>query len=151
MAKSPSPPSENPAEDLATTEELAAVLKVDPHTVLNWAKAGIIPEAFRVGRTVRFSLDAVKASLDLNNAGEGRYVEMVSLALKILLGDDYARSPSIDPDSITVAELGEIKHQVELHAANIGTLTTPQERAHYAEGVLEAARLVAKLRKQPAE
>ena len=35
---------------------------------------GIIPEAFRVGRTVRFSLEAVKASLDVNNAGDGRYV-----------------------------------------------------------------------------
>ena len=71
------------------------MLKVDPHTVLNWAKAGIIPEAFRVGRTVRFSRDAVNASLDLNNAGEGRYVEMTSLALKCMLGIDYARMPNM--------------------------------------------------------
>ena len=97
MATSPSLPPDPPA-DIVTAEELAAVLKVDPHTVLNWAKAGIIPEALRVGRTVRFSLDAVNASLDVNNAGEGRYVEMISLALKVMLGIDYARTPSIDPD-----------------------------------------------------
>jgi excisionase family DNA binding protein len=151
MATSPSLPSENPADDIVTAEELAAVLKVDPHTVLNWAKAGIIPESFRVGRTVRFSLDAVNASLDVNNAGEGRYVEMISLALKVLLGIDYARTPNIDPDSITVAELHEIKHHMDLHAANLEALTAPQERAHYAEGVLMAARLVAKQRKMPAE
>jgi excisionase family DNA binding protein len=150
MATSPSLPPDPPA-DIVTAEELAAVLKVDPHTVLNWAKAGIIPEALRVGRTVRFSLDAVNASLDVNNAGEGRYVEMISLALKVMLGIDYARTPNIDPDSITVAELHEIKHHMDLHADNLKTLTAPQERAHYAEGVLMAARLVAKQRKMPAE
>ena len=151
MATSPSLTSDNPPEDIVTAEELAAVLKVDPHTVLNWAKAGIIPEAFRVGRTVRFSRDAVKASLDVNNAGEGRYVEMISLALKVMLGNDYARMPNIDPDTITVAELSEIKHNMEIHAANLKGLTEPQERAHNAEGVLMAARLVAKQRKKPAE
>lgn len=151
MATPPSLPSDSPAEDIVTAEELAAVLKVDPHTVLNWAKAGIIPEAFRVGRTVRFSLDAVNASLDLNNAGEGRYVEMISLALKSMLGTDYARTPNIDPDSITMAELEEIKQQMDLHAAHLEELATPQERAHYAEGVLDAARVVAKQGKTPAE
>ena len=63
MATQPSLPPDNLAEDIVTAEELAAYLKVDPHTVLNWAKAGIIPEAFRVGRTVRFSLSAVKSCL----------------------------------------------------------------------------------------
>ena len=151
MATSPSLPPDNPAEDIVTAEELAAVLKEDPHTVLNWAKAGIIPEAFRVGRTVRFSRDAVKASLDLNNAGEGRYVEMTSLALKCMLGIDYARTPNIDPDSITVAELVEIKRQMDVHTAYLRDLPTPQERAHYAEGVLDAARVLAKEGKNPAE
>jgi len=144
MATPPSLPPATPPEDIVTAEELAAFLKVDPHTVLNWAKAGIIPEALRVGRTVRFSLDAVKASLDVNNAGEGRYVELISLALKTMLGIDYARTPNLDPDSITVTELSDIKHQMDLHAANLKNLATPQERAHYAEGVLEAARFVVK-------
>ena len=54
-----------PTDDLQTTEEIAAFLKVDPKTVFNWAKIGIIPEAFRVGKTVRFSLEAVKASLKI--------------------------------------------------------------------------------------
>jgi excisionase family DNA binding protein len=151
MATSPSLPSDNQADDIVTAEELAAVLKVDPHTVLNWAKAGIIPEAFRVGRTVRFSLDAVNASLDVNNAGEGRYVEMVSLVMKLILDSDYARTPSIDTDSITVAEIAEIERLRDLHAANLEKLPTVQERAHYAEGVLEAARLVAKHAKRTGE
>ncbi|MEX1116353.1 MAG: helix-turn-helix domain-containing protein [Akkermansiaceae bacterium] len=59
-------PSENPPNDLQTAEEIATFLKVDPKTVFNWAKTGIIPEAFRVGKTVRFSLEAVKASLEIN-------------------------------------------------------------------------------------
>jgi len=142
MATSPSLPPDSPPEDIATAEEMAAFLKVDPHTVLNWAKAGIIPEAFRVGRTVRFSFDAVKASLDMNRVGEGRYVELISLALKVMLGIDYSRSPNIDPNSITLAELGHIREQMDLHAANLKDLATPQARAHYAEGVLEAARFV---------
>jgi hypothetical protein len=82
------------------------VLKVDPHTVLNWAKAGIIPEAFRAGRTVRFSRDAVNASLDLNNAGEGRYLEMTSLALKCMLGIDYARMPNMRRHHLCAHALG---------------------------------------------
>jgi excisionase family DNA binding protein len=151
MATPSSLPPDTPAEDIVTAEELASRLKVDPHTVLNWAKAGIIPEAFRVGRTVRFSLDAVKASLDLNNAGEGRYVELTSLALKCMLGIDYARTPNIDTDTITMAELDEIKRLMDVHTADLKALPTPQERAHYAEGVLDAARVLAKEGKQPAE
>lgn len=151
MATSPSLPAGNPPADIVTAEELAAILKVTPHTVLNWAKAGIIPEAMRVGRTVRFSLEAVTASLDINNAGEGRYVETVSMALKMMLGGDYARTPSVDPDSITLAELDEIKLQMQLHETNLKELTTTQARAHYAEGVLAAARYVAKQGARPAE
>jgi len=142
MATSPSLPAGNPPADIVTAEELAAILKVDPHTVLNWAKAGIIPEAMRVGRTVRFSLEAVTASLDINNAGEGRYVETVSMALKVMLGGDFRRTPSFVPGSINVAALAEIKLQMQLHETNLKELTTTQARAHYAEGVLEAARFV---------
>jgi excisionase family DNA binding protein len=149
MATKPSLPPDNPAEDIVTAEELAAYLKVDPHTVLNWAKAGIIPESFRVGRTVRFSLEAVKASLDVNNAGEGRYVELASAALKLMLGDEYARTPALDPDTITVVELQEIQRQVDLQSPQLMGLETPQERAYFAEAVLDAARYAAKLGKWP--
>lgn len=58
MATSPSLPSGTPPEDIVTGEELVAFLKRAPHAVLNWAKSGILPEAFCVGRTGRFSLDA---------------------------------------------------------------------------------------------
>ena len=61
-----------PANDLQTPEEIAAFLKVDPKTVFNWAKVGIIPEAFRVGKTARFSLEAVQASLKMNRPDLGR-------------------------------------------------------------------------------
>ena len=101
------------------------------------------------GRTVRFSLEAVKASLDVNNAGKGRYVELASSALKVILGLEYARTPALDPESLTVLELEEIRRQVDLHSAGLKALATPQERAHYAEAVLEAARVVAKLGKWP--
>ena len=93
-ASEPSP--DIPSADLHTAEEIAAFLKVDPKTVLNWAKSGIIPEAFRVGRTVRFSLDAVKASLNLNSAGEGRYVELVVMALSLVFGPNFPRIPKVD-------------------------------------------------------
>ena len=50
MASTPSSPGfTDEPNDLHTAEEMAAFLKVDPKTILNWAKAGIIPEAFRVG------------------------------------------------------------------------------------------------------
>ncbi|MBN8460670.1 MAG: helix-turn-helix domain-containing protein [Verrucomicrobia bacterium] len=146
MPPSPSPSTEpRPPADLMTAEELGAYLKVDPHTVLNWGKAGIIPEAMRVGRTVRFSKSAVDAALDMNRHGEGREVELVSLALKTMLGVGFARTPAINPDSVTLAELTEIKRQMDAHAANLQALGSPEERAHYAEGVLEAARIVARL------
>jgi hypothetical protein len=64
-------PSETPPDDLHTPEEIAAFLKVDPKTVLNWEKGGIIPNEFRVGRTVRFSLEAVKASLNIKRSDLG--------------------------------------------------------------------------------
>ncbi len=144
----PSQPAENPQpSDLMTAEEAGAYLKVDPHTVLNWGKAGIIPEAIRVGRTVRYSKHAVDMALNMNRNGEGREVELVSLALKTMLGIEFARSPSIDPNSLTLAELTEIKRQMDSHEDNLRNLATVEERSHYSEGVLEAARIVARLGK----
>ena len=52
-------------------------------------------------------------------------------------------------NSLTVLELEEIRRQVDLHSAGLKALATPHERAHYAEAVLEAARVVAKLGKWP--
>lgn len=141
------PSSANAGEvptDLYTAEEIAAFLKVDPKTVLNWAKDGIIPEAFRVGRTVRFSQDAVKASLDVNFAGEGRSVELVVMALSLVIGPGFPRIPKVDLGSITIDELAEIKRLCATYAADLDELKTPEERAAYAEGVLNAARLVAR-------
>jgi len=131
-------------QGLHTAEEIAEVLKVDPKTVLNWAKAGIIPEAFRVGRTVRFSLEAVKASLDVNCTGDGRSVELAALALKRALGDDFPKLSNVDPGSITMDESAEINRLCAIHAAAIEDFKTPQERFSYAEGALEAARMLAR-------
>ena len=131
-------------EGLHTCEEIAKFLKVDPHTVLNWAKDGIIPEAFRVGRTVRFNLDAVLSSLNVNMAGEGRSVELVVLALSLTFGPAFPRIPKVDLGSITVDELAEIKRLCAAYAADLDTLGTLEECAAYAEGVLEAARLLAR-------
>ncbi|MEI7912941.1 MAG: helix-turn-helix domain-containing protein [Verrucomicrobiota bacterium] len=131
-------------QDLHTAEEIAEVLKVDPKTVLNWAKAGIIPEAFRVGRTVRFSLEAVKASLNVNCAGEGRSVELAALALKLVFGDDFPRLTDLEPGSITMDEMAEIERLRAIHTTALEGLKTPQERFAYTDGALTAATLIAR-------
>lgn len=137
-------PSDPPPADLHTAEEMAAFLKVDPKTVLNWAKDGIIPEAFRVGRTVRFSMDAVKTSLDLNLAGEGRYVELVVMALSLVCGPAFPRIPKVDLGSITMGEIENLKLLCAAYAADLESLETPQEQGAYCEGVIEAARVLKK-------
>lgn len=131
-------PSDDIPQDLHTAEEIAAYLKVDPKTVLNWAKSGIIPEAFRVGRTVRFSMEAVKASLDVNCAGGGRRFELVVLALKTALGDDFHRYPRLDFGSITLDETDEVKRLSEGYTKALEGITSFQERNAFAEGTLDA-------------
>ena len=133
-------------QGLYTTEEIAEVLKVDPKTVLNWAKEGIIPEAFRVGRTVRFSLDAVKEALDVNCAGAGRSVELIILALRYALGPTYPRVPKLDADSITMDESTEVRRLHAIYAADLDGLATPEERFGYAQGVVDAAELLARMK-----
>ena len=73
MAAKPSSNTKNsaPPKGLQTARDIATHLKVTPRTVLYWAEEGKIPTAFRNGRTVRFSLEAVETSLDVNRAGEG--------------------------------------------------------------------------------
>jgi hypothetical protein len=130
-------------EGLQTAEEIAKFLNVDPHTVLNWAKTGIIPEAFRVGRTVRFDLGQVLASLQVNTTGEGRSVELVVLALSLTFGPAFPRIPKVDLGGITVDEVGQIRRLCAAYAADMEDFVIPEQCAAYAEGVLNAARLVA--------
>lgn len=129
---------------LQTAEEIAKFLNMDPHTVLNWAKTGIIPEAFRVGRTVRFDLGQVLNSLKVNTTGEGRSVELVVLALSLTFGPAFPRIPKVDLGSITVDEMVEIKRLCAAYAADMEDFVIPEQFAAYAEAVLEAARLVTK-------
>jgi excisionase family DNA binding protein len=45
-----------------TKKELAEFFSVRPRTIENWMKAGRVP-FWKIGKTVRFDLDAVKARL----------------------------------------------------------------------------------------
>ena len=144
-ARPPTATGGDAPQGLHTAEEVADALKVDPKTVLNWAKSGIIPEACRVGRTVRFSLDAVNASLDVNRAGAGRRVELVVLALRYALGPEYPRVPALDAGGITMDEGAEVRRLHAVYAADLETLKTPEERYGYARGIVDAAELLARI------
>ena len=139
------PSPTDPPDGLHTAEEIAAFLKVDPKTVFNWAKSGRIPEAFRVGKTVRYSMNAVKTSLGLG--GEGRGVELVVMALSLVFGPAFPRIPKVELGSITLDELTELKRLCGAYAADLEFIVTPQEQAAYAEGVLAAARAAPELGK----
>jgi excisionase family DNA binding protein len=139
----PTPTGGDVPQGLHTAEEIAEVLKVDPKTVLNWAKDGIIPEAFRVGRTVRFSLDAVKEALDLDHAVAGRRVELAVLALRLVFGLDSPRLPKLNIDKVTMEELAEVKSLCAIYKADLEDLKTPQERFAYAQRAADAAELLA--------
>lgn len=43
--------------------ELAKALRVSPSVVSRWAKDGTITPAFKVGKVIRYDLDAVKSEL----------------------------------------------------------------------------------------
>jgi len=133
-----------PPNGLQTAQEVAAHLNVTPRTVLYWAEEGKIPTAFRSGRTVRFRLKDVQASLNVNNSGEGRDVELVVMALKLVFADEYPRMSRIDPDELTIAELGKIRRQCAAYTADMEHLHTPEDRIKYCEGVVESERLLAK-------
>ena len=109
-------------QSLNTATEIAKFLNVDARTVHYWAEEGKIATAFR----------------------EGRSVELVVLALSLTFGPAFPRIPRVDLDSITRAEIAELRKLCAAYAADLETLGTPQECAAYAEGVLAAARLVAK-------
>lgn len=137
-------PEPVPETDLYTAEEIATHFKVDPKTIFNWAKAGTIPEAMRVGRVVRFSLDQVRASLDVNTNGEGRSVELVVMALSLVFSPAFPRIPQVDLGSITFDEMEQLKKLCTAYQADLESMETPEECAHYCEGVLAAARLLAR-------
>lgn len=50
-------------EPLVTAEQLAAAFQVSVRTVHNWAHAGTIPVALRIGKVVRFALSEVAMAL----------------------------------------------------------------------------------------
>jgi len=130
---------------LQTAEEIAKVLNVTARTVYLWAESGRIPTAYRSCRTIRFDLEHVLASLNVDTSKDGRGVELVVLALSLAIGPGFPRIPKVDLDSITLGELEEIKRLVAAYLTDLNTLATPQECAAYAEGVLEAARTVARM------
>lgn len=129
---------------LQTAAEIAEFLKVDARTIHYWADEGKIPTAFREGRTVRFDLDQVLESLNVNQSGEGRSVELVVWALSLAFGPAFPRIPKVDLDTVTVAEIAEIKRLCAAYAADMENFVIPEQCAAYAEGALNAARLVAK-------
>ena len=49
-------------ESLKTTKQLAEAIQAHPQTVYKWVRNGEIPYV-KIGRSVRFNLDAVMASL----------------------------------------------------------------------------------------
>lgn len=49
---------------LVSASDVAAILSVQPKTIHNWADAGLIPVALRMGHTIRFRLDDVMQALN---------------------------------------------------------------------------------------
>lgn len=138
-------PLNEESKRLQTAEEIAEFLQVTPRAVYLWAEQGRIPTAYRNGRTVRFRLEDVQECLNPSiSEGEGRYVELVVMALSLVCGPSFPRIPKIDLGSITMDEVGQLKVLCAAYAADLADLETPQEQIGYCEGVLAAARLVIK-------
>ena len=128
---------------LQTAEEIAEFLQVTPRAVYLWAEQGRIPTAYRNGRTVRFRLEDVQQCLNPSTSeGEGRYVELVVMALSLVCGPSFPRIPKIDLGSITMDEVNQLKTLCAAYAADLEDFPTPQVQIAYCEGVLQAARLV---------
>jgi len=136
-----------PPNDLQTPEEIAAFLKVDPKNVFNWVKIGIFPEAFRVGKTARFSLEAVKASLQMNRPDMGRskrsVEDIVRLAFTMI---DHELFPpaswmlfekNMDPRDTDHALRMADQHRKAVEAQNSTTL-----KLAYFQGVLDCAAMM---------
>jgi excisionase family DNA binding protein len=136
-------PSDIPPNDLHTAEEVAAFLKVDPKTVFNWAKSGVIPEAFRVGKTVRFSLEAVKASLEIKCPDMGKSKRSTEDILRLAFS---MIDPMVFPapawmlveDDLDPRDADHARLVADRHRESIGRLTSIEEKIGYAGGVLDA-------------
>ena len=126
-------------EDLMTPEEIAAVLKVTSRTILYWEEQGRIPVEFRSGRVVRFRKSEVLRALK-EGICEPRAVQLASFAVYVALKREFPCVVPLDVDSLSEAELEEIKRQVEAYLPEIEALEIPQARAAYADGVVRAAR-----------
>jgi excisionase family DNA binding protein len=81
---------------LATTAEVAALLKLDPYTVRAYARDGILP-AYRVGRTFRFDLAVIRAWLDARLAHPSSQADQLQL-------DDAPPPPAAKPRPVRVAK-----------------------------------------------
>lgn len=136
-------PSETPPNDLHTAEEIAAFLKVDPKTVFNWAKSGIIPEAFRVGKTVRFSLEAAKTSLDMKlpNLGKSKRSneDIVRFAFSMIDPDVFSASAwMLEEEGLDPRDADHARLVAGRNRESIKNLTSIEEKIGYAGGVLDA-------------
>ena len=100
--------------------------------------------AFRVGESVRFRLDEVLAAGAVDSSGEGRNVQLTVLALTIVFGERFPRTPLLDLGSITFDEMEQLKKLCTAYQADLESMETPEECAHYCEGVIAAARLLAR-------
>ncbi|MFD0893814.1 helix-turn-helix domain-containing protein [Luteolibacter ambystomatis] len=135
---------------LQTATEIAVHFNVDPRTIHYWAANGSIPVAFRKDKIIRFRLEDVLAANQATpvqmtrtlapQPGEVRSVELSILALSLLLGPEFPRIPTVDLDNITLGEVDEIQRLCSLYETDLNALASFEERAHYAEGVIEGAR-----------
>ena len=130
-------------DELHTAEEIAAYFKVDPKTILNWAKDGSIPEALRIGRVVRFNLADVKSSLNMALGAEGRHMELTVLALNMVC-PGMCRMTRMDPGSVTLDEIKELRRYCEAYLEALDGLVSSEEKVRFCEGVIEAARVSGK-------
>ncbi|BCU77562.1 hypothetical protein llg_22770 [Luteolibacter sp. LG18] len=138
---------------LKTATEIAAYFNVDPRTIHYWAANGTIPVAFRKDKVVRFRLEDVLASNQAppmqmavalaTRPDEERSVELVILALSLVLGPEFPRIPAVDLDGLTMGEVEEIQAHCSAFQTDLSGLATFEERAHYAEGIIEGARAAA--------
>lgn len=65
-------PESQTADELLTLEEVATILKLPPATLRKWRAEGLPPQAFRVGRWLRYRRSVVDAFLAAQEAKERR-------------------------------------------------------------------------------
>jgi predicted DNA-binding transcriptional regulator AlpA len=63
-------PENYPVDELLTLEEVAAMLKLPPATLRKWRTENQPPQAFRIGRWLRYRRSAVEAFLAQQEAKE---------------------------------------------------------------------------------